>query len=210
MSVGRHLGRFIEPRGWLNHPFFYRTFRRAVSRKRTRYVLVREYIRPHPGDRVLDIGCGPGVLLCDLPDADYTGIDLNERYIAEARRRFGGRGSFIRGTASPQTLNEPGAFDVALAIGVLHHLDDPEAQALLLLAKKALRPGGRFVVLDCCYTERQSRAARFIIGLDRGRHVRTPGQLDRLIGETFPAMTSTVRTDLLRIPYTHYLGLATA
>ena len=45
---------------------------------------------------------------------------------------------------------------------------------------------------------------------DRGRHVRTPGQLDRLIGETFTAMTLTVRTDLLRIPNTHYLGLATA
>lgn len=185
-------------------------FRRALLKKRNRHVLVKDYIRPRAGDRVLDIGCGPGSMLEDLPDVVYTGIDLDENYIAEARRRFGDRGRFYQGRANLDNLKEMGTFDIALAIAVMHHLDDQEAQELLFLAKTSLRPGGRFVILDCCYTERQPRAARFIIGLDRGRNIRTPEQLDRLIKIAFPAFASEVRTDFLRIPYTHYIGVAIA
>ena len=38
--------------------------------------------------RVLDVGCGPGMNTALFAHADYLGIDINPKYIANARRRF--------------------------------------------------------------------------------------------------------------------------
>jgi SAM-dependent methyltransferase len=146
----------------------------------------------------------------DLPDVDYTGVEPEERYIAQARRQFGDRARFILGTASSTILDDLGTYDIVLAVAVMHHLDDGEARELLRLARRALCPGGRLVTVDCCYTDEQSSVARFLIGLDRGRHIRTPEHYERLIGGFFPSCSSTVRHDLLRVPYTHFICEAIA
>ena len=57
--------------------------------------LVSEVAKPSPGDRVLDIGCGTGAALSCLGQVDYTGLDMNPRYIAHARRKHGDTGRFL-------------------------------------------------------------------------------------------------------------------
>jgi hypothetical protein len=173
-------------------------------------LFVREHVRGKPGDRDLAIGCGPRVMATDLPDVTYADVEPEEPYVLAARRRFGDCARFILGTASPITSNDAGRYDVAPAVAVMHHLDDEQARELLMFARKALHWRGRLVTVDCCYTSHQSRPARFIIGLDRGRHVRTPEHYEQLIREFFSACASTVRHDLLRVPYTDFICEAPA
>src|SRR4051794_36463986 len=163
----------------LRLPAFYRLFRRAVGgRGRDRFA--EEFIRAQPGDRVLDIGCGPGDILAHLPRVDYVGIDLDANYIRAARKRYGALGEFFHESVEDTVVRAPGTFDIVLAVGVLHHLDDRGAARLLAVARDALKPGGRLVALDGCFVAEQSPAARLMLRLDRGRFVRAPEEYRRL------------------------------
>ena len=54
-------------RSVLSIPFVYRLFGQLIGGASWRRRFVNEYIRPQQGDRILDIGCGPGVLVPYLP-----------------------------------------------------------------------------------------------------------------------------------------------
>ena len=165
-----------------------------------------EYVRPVPGERLLDIGCGTGDILDYLPAPVYTGFDISVAYVEAARRRFGSRGEFFVGDAGDRRLLDrcpAGTFDVVLATAVIHHLDDAAALQLLSLAAHALRPGGRLITIDPCFTRSQPALARWFVSNDRGRYVRDPDGYLQLATRIFQATNIAVREDLLRIPYTH-------
>ncbi|MGH0033413.1 MAG: class I SAM-dependent methyltransferase [Myxococcota bacterium] len=194
----------VDPRAILVSPAMFRLFKRLVFPLRGRMRFMQEHVRPREGDRVLDVGCGLGDVLEDLPPVDYHGFDLSRAYVETARRRYGDRGRFVCAAVSELSLGElEGTCDIVLANGLLHHLGDGDARALLRAASAALRPGGRVVTYDPCYVEGQSRMARRLVSKDRGRHVRSAEGYLRLVGEVFPESTHAVYHDLLRIPYTH-------
>ena len=195
----------MDPRSLLARPRLYSLFRALVGRDGARAVYAREHLRAQPGERVLDIGCGTGDILQFLPPVRYVGYDVSPRYIERARRRFGGRGEF-HCAAVDDGLPEPaGSCDLVIAHGVLHHLDDDAARTLFRVAQRALKPGGRLVTFDGCFTGEQSAAARLFLSLDRGRHVRSRDAYERLARSAFEQVHSFVRHDLLRIPYTHLI-----
>lgn len=192
-----------DPRGLLALPWAYRGFSAIVGAKRSRAELVRQYVRPQQGDRVLDCGCGPGEFVDHLPGMEYVGVDIDPRYVADARRRFGDRATFRLGPVGPDTIREIGRYDLMLAMGLLHHLDDETVRGFLSVARRALKPTGRLVTVDPCYTSNQSSAARALVRLDRGAHVRWQDEWPPLIESAFERYSVHVRHDLLRIPYTH-------
>jgi hypothetical protein len=118
-------------------------------------------------------------------------------------RKYGDRGSFYVGQAEKVAWLMIGGFDVVLAIGVLHHLGDEEVDSMLNSTKSALNEGGRVVTIDPCFVEQQSTFARFLINRDRGRNVRTEQGYRLHFQSHFESVKSTVRHDLLNIPYTH-------
>lgn len=81
------------------------------------------------GQRVLDVGCGPGALTAELVTrlgpAAVTAVDPSEPFVAAARAR--NPGVNVR-QASAEHLPFPGqAFDAALAQLVVHFMSDPVA-----------------------------------------------------------------------------------
>ena len=86
--------KFPDIRSVLSFPSFYRSFSNKVGAN-ARSLYVEKYIRPGEGDRILDIGCGPADILDFLPNVEYLGFDMNQRYIKEVTRRCGNRGSFL-------------------------------------------------------------------------------------------------------------------
>jgi SAM-dependent methyltransferase len=189
----------------LYHPAIYRFFQGAVAGDvLDRYIA--EYVRPVRGDKVFDLGCGTGEILDHLPPVDYLGFDISESYIKAAQSRFGDRGRFVHGDVGLTTIDEEaGTFDVALATGVVHHLDDPTAIKLFELAAKALKPGGRLITFDGCFTPDQTRRARWVVSRDRGAHVRPADHYLKLANSSFSVVKQFIRHDLLRIPYTHLI-----
>jgi SAM-dependent methyltransferase len=125
----------------------YRT--RDVLRRRR---LVREALQAGPGDRVLDVGCGPGFYVAELveqvgPTGSVTGVDASPQTLALARRRTEGRDNVALHLADATALPVPdGAFDAALSVQVLEYVTDLDAALAEL--HRALAPGGRVVIWD--------------------------------------------------------------
>ena len=186
-------------------PAAYRAFQDMVG-KNYYARLLAEHANSTPGEKVLDIGCGPGHILASLAGANYTGFDISQEYIEAAQKRFGSRGRFWCSDVGLAAIEqERGTFHLALAIGVLHHLDDEQATKLFELARLALRPDGRLVTSDGCFVPEQSRIARWALEKDRGKFVRSPEEYVRLAAVCFRKVEARVRHDLLRIPYTHLI-----
>jgi SAM-dependent methyltransferase len=189
----------------LEIPFLYLTYRNVVGGKRATATFLKEYVRPKDQDRILDIGCGPAELVEHISNVEYMGFDSNPAYIDSAKKKYGDRAHFFCETVDDVTLEKLGTFDLVIALGILHHLDDKESLVLLELANKALKKGGRLITFDGCYIEGQSKIAQFIISRDRGQFVRTQDGYVNLASKVFSRIEVGLRDDLLRIPYNHVI-----
>jgi SAM-dependent methyltransferase len=97
------------------------------------------------GRRVLDIGCGTGVVLGLLMrdfDVQGVGLDASSKMIDAARRELPEVAEFHIGSAESLPFADA-TFDAVLMRLVVHLIDRPRAFAEAL---RVLRPGGRFVV----------------------------------------------------------------
>jgi SAM-dependent methyltransferase len=101
---------------------------------------VVELLAPRPGERILDLGCGDGVLTEALvaAGAEVVGIDASPEMIAAAKAR----GLDAR-VMDGQALSFDGEFDAVFSNAALHWMLDPPAVANGVF--RALKPGGRFV-----------------------------------------------------------------
>lgn len=197
---------------FLDRAGVYSALQDLLLRKGSRARYVRDYVRPFPGCRILDIGCGPAAILAHLPESigEYAGFDMNPDYIGAARGRWGRRGTFHCRKVEAAALPPGDLYDIVLANGIIHHLDDAEAARLFDIARGALKPGGRLVTYDNVYIERQHWLARWLIARDRGKRVRTQSGYEELARRSFPRVESALLHDLLRVPYTILIMSCTA
>lgn len=147
----------------------------AVGRGRNAR-LVADLAGVGPGDRVLDVGCGPGRFLREAAGrgADAVGVDPSAQMRRLARRltpaRLRDAVTVVDGTAERLPL-EDGAATVAWAVASVHHWTDREAGLAEL--HRVLEPGGRLLL-----AERLARPRGWF-----GHHALTWEQAERLAAE---------------------------
>lgn len=145
----------------------------VVSQRRQ----VMQALQLVPGERVLDIGSGPGLLAAEVaaavgPEGRVCGIDTSDPLIAMARQRCASEPWCEFRKADATALPYPDAsFDVAVSTQVYEYVRDiPAALAEL---HRVLRPGGRAAILDTDYgslvihTQHPARMARILSAWDR-------------------------------------------
>jgi SAM-dependent methyltransferase len=101
---------------------------------------VVELLNPLPGERILDVGCGDGVLTAKFAEmgCKVVGVDGSAAQI-EAARKLGLDARVMDG----EQLTFNGEFDAVFSNAALHWMRNPEA--VISGAWRALRPSGRFV-----------------------------------------------------------------
>jgi trans-aconitate methyltransferase len=101
---------------------------------------VVDLLDPRPGERILDLGCGDGVLTAKIAavGADIVAVDAAPDMVAAAKAR-GLDARVIPG----QSLTFEREFDAVFSNAALHWMHPQEA--VLAGVVRALRPGGRFV-----------------------------------------------------------------
>ncbi|MUU79657.1 class I SAM-dependent methyltransferase [Winogradskyella endarachnes] len=192
----------LDPRKVLSHPIVYTTYQKIVGGYRARKLFVENNVKIKPGQKILDIGCGPGDILEFLPDVDYTGIDLDENYIAQAKKKYGQKGHFKCAGVDGLDLKNNNTFDIVISAGVLHHLTDEQCFNLFKIAVKALKPNGRFISFDGCYIPNQNKISEYFLKKDRGQYVRNQAEYERLSKTYFNSVKSTIDESYFYIPYT--------
>ena len=186
----------------------YNLFQDIVGATKARKWVSERFWRVQAGQKVVDIGCGPGSIVHLLPPGvKYVGFDISDEYISSARKKFAGDPEkiFLVGVAEVYVEHPPEQMleaDLVVINGLLHHLDDDEALTALKLARASLAPSGRLVCLEASFLVSQAPMARWVLKQDRGKNVRSEPEWKALVAQVFDRSDSYILTGLLRIPYT--------
>lgn len=100
-----------------------------------------------PGDSVLDLGCGTGVMIPFYLAAQagkIVAVDVSEKMVERAREKFGGEPSVELHASDALSLDEGERFDAAVIYNAYPHF--PDKLALVEKVYRLLKPSGRFVV----------------------------------------------------------------
>jgi len=103
-----------------------------------------------PGERVLDVGCGPGYLAAEMaeqvgPDGFVQGVDPSAPMLAIAAGRALPHMELSEGDALSLPVDDA-SFDAAVSTQVYEYVAD--IAGALAEVRRVLRPGGRLLVLD--------------------------------------------------------------
>lgn len=105
-----------------------------------------------PSPRILDLGAGTGLfsgmVLHKHPHAELTLMDISDKMLEGARRRFGERTGVHYVTADYSAGELPGAYDLIVSSLSIHHLTHPDKKRLFASIYRALPEGGIFVNAD--------------------------------------------------------------
>ena len=158
----------------------------------------------NPTDLWLDLGCGTAEFLERLPkNIIYMGVDNNPQYISFAKQKYAHRPntSFIcadwNNTEWQMTFPQHKVGVVSL-LGLLHHLNKPDAREILSLSFRLVKENGTILTLDGCKEMHASTLERFFYWIDRGNYMRSAAGLKQLFPVT-PVVS--LHNNWLRVPY---------
>ena len=164
----------------LEHSLVYRTWQTPFAGQKFAPVLAHNSL--HRVRRVLDVACGPGTNTKYFARAEYLGIDFNEHYIQDARRRHGR--SFLVADARNYATATEERFDFVLVNSFLHHLNTKDVLEVLTHLRSLLTEDGHIHMLELVLPDKPS-IARLLAHWDRGKFARPLEEWQHLFEELF-------------------------
>ena len=188
----------------LSSAFIYSFVQRIMSATSFRKKIINKYIKKK-NVKILEIGCGPAEILESLTKVQYYGFDINQIYIKHAKKKYQDKGKFFCKKFTNKDIKSLPKFDHVLLFGILHHLNDDEANQLLLLSKKVLKKKGNIISLDNIFINNQNFIAKLLIGLDRGENVRSKNGYITILKKHFKKINTKIYHQKF-IPYTYFVS----
>jgi SAM-dependent methyltransferase len=126
--------------------------------------MIVEAARPSPSDRLLDVACGPGLVVCAFAPyvREATGIDMTPAMLERARRLAADKGVANVAWRQGDVYSLPygdGSFTIITTRFSCHHFLDPTA--VLGEMVRVCAPGGRILVVDDYASDDPAKAAAF-------------------------------------------------
>jgi len=146
------VAQFHRPTGPVGHVAGWIMGRRSSNVARNRWAVRLLDVRP--ADRVIELGCGPGVAIAALAaratEGLVVGVDHSPVMVRQARRRNrsavrSGRVRLVHAPVEGLSVDDA-PFDAALAVNTVGMWSDPTAR--LREIGRMLRPGGRIAVVS--------------------------------------------------------------
>jgi SAM-dependent methyltransferase len=138
---------FAEQTKYLDHDLHadarHESIAPPVLGSKIRHDMLRAFLKPAPGDYIVDLGCGSGrALVWNAPSgASMLGVDISPFFAQEAIARA----DLILGDLRRLPLRD-GAFNKAWSLDVLEHLSPQAFQDVLTEANRVLAPGGALFI----------------------------------------------------------------
>jgi SAM-dependent methyltransferase len=153
--------------------------------------LLLDFTEAGPADTVLDVACGPGLVVCAFARVAHrvTGIDLTPAMIERARelQRERGLGNVTLDVGDVGALPYPDAsFTIVTSRFAFHHIQEPAV--VLAEMKRVCAPGGKVVVIDVEASPDPAKAAAF----NRMERLRDPSHVRALLLAELLALFSAV------------------
>lgn len=134
-------------------------------------------IEIHSGQRLLDIGCGTGVLLETLerrnPNIILAGVDPTQEMLDIAGKRLSKKVHIGRSSAEKLPF-EAETFDIIVSCNVFHYIREPSIA--LKEAMRILKPTGTFVITDWCDDYITCRICDLFLRIFNEAHFKTYGK----------------------------------
>jgi len=110
--------------------------------------VIRKFGSPAAGDRVIDVGCGSGVIadLLTSLGARATGIDANPAAIEYARETFARPNLDFRLGLIEELEFQPGTLDKIYCFELIEHIYEHQVRSLLRTFSSLARPGGKLIL----------------------------------------------------------------
>lgn len=188
-----------------NHlsPRLYGSVQSLIRGRKFQKKFVEKYLKLSPGMAVLDVGCGTGWLYSAIRDlhCEYTGIDSCEKRIRTCKARFENKEAFQVAKAEGIKSLSENKYDVVVAFGLLHHLEDNEAKSLAEGAHRCLKKSGQLITADGVFLEKQNIVKKMLLRLDRGKFIRNTHEYKEIIRKYFPNPECNLEDQLFFMPY---------
>jgi SAM-dependent methyltransferase len=132
--------------------------------------------------RVLDVGCGPGTNAKYFAHTQYLGVDINEKYIQDARRLY--QREFVAADVRTYRPAPDARFDFVLVNSFLHHLATDEVRSILSHLNTLLTEDGHVHILELVMPSDPS-ISRLLARWDRGKFARPEKEWKDMFSEIF-------------------------
>ena len=129
--------------------------------------LVKELAHLETGAKVLDLGCGPGILLGELADAgcEVYGVDSARQMLALAEKRVPSAHLNLADLRDELPSEWGSGYRAIISAYAIHHIDDADKVALIRRLLGLLEPGGAVLIGDVAFQSAADRdAARAAAG----------------------------------------------
>jgi ubiquinone/menaquinone biosynthesis C-methylase UbiE len=188
-----------------NNAKLYELFQFGVARRGTTEIVRNQVLKPYGVKKVLDFGCGIGYHSKEFIGSEYLGIEPLSDCVNKANRMFKNSGNnFIVGDHDSLKSIKDSSYDLIIALGVLHHINDSIFDEFIKESHRILKAGGRLTTFDPVYHKDQSKISKWVVSRDRGTWIRTTEGYSERIQKIYNQEPSKkIYTNLLRIPYDH-------